>query len=213
MASQAQRMVAANAAPQEARALALLAADIGQNKLGLSPTAVVDAQNTAAVDSSPSPTPNQPVDTLAVGEAIQTATAIRPTSTPTPQPAGTLTPLPTFTRRPTSAAIPTISAPFTSTGRQSVCDNSIQPGLLAIQVNGADGKPLAGVRIQITWQDGDSTFYTGLDPEINPGYADFVMAPNIKYHVRVGDASLLLDEVTMQANCAWKLEFTQQRNQ
>jgi len=46
---------------------------------------------------------------------------------------------------------------------------------------------MPGVRIQINWKDGEETFFTGLKPDINSGYADFEMTAGTVYSLRVGE--------------------------
>ncbi len=161
--SQSQRLLASEAKPGEAEALALLAADLRK-------------------PLPPTPTSTLP-GTLLVGtpgsvQAVQTATPGGPTSTPAP----------TFTPRPTVFQ-PTIGVPFVLRDKLEVCDSATQPGLLQVDVVDRNGKPLAGVRIDITWSDGADYFFTGLYPEISPGYADFQMTPGTVYRLKVGGGS------------------------
>ncbi len=46
---------------------------------------------------------------------------------------------------------------------------------MRVFVSDASGKGVPGVKIIVTWTDGSDTFFTGMYPEINPGYADFRM--------------------------------------
>ena len=39
---------------------------------------------------------------------------------------------------------------------------------------------------------GSETFYTGLYPEINDGYANYEMTPGMEYALRVGEAGQLV---------------------
>ena len=45
---------------------------------------------------------------------------------------------------------------------------------------------------------GLDTFYTGLALEINPGYADFQMTPDIVYAVRAGDNGEVVSGLAVQ---------------
>lgn len=206
LAAQAQRMIAAKQPAEEARALAVLAADMGKPQGAVTPTgqtAVAAQEETATVEPSP-------LATMAVDQAILTATLPLPTVTPTITltPTATLTLRPTFAPRPTATIIPTLGAPFKLTSKSTVCDSSITPGLLEIQVNDADGKPMPGVQIQVTWQDGDSTFYTGLAPDISRGYADFLMAAGVKYALRVGETSKPVEDLSIpDCGGGWIIEF------
>jgi hypothetical protein len=206
LASQAQRMLAENQPPQEARALAILAADLGKpaNNAAVgtpSPQAVAGTNNeqtaTLALTS-------QATTTQEISSAIQTPTLPQPTPTPTI----TLTPMPTFTPRPTATPARILDAPFTLKSKKEVCDTTVQPGLIQIQVTDADGKALPGVQILITWQNGEDTFYTGLAPEIGPGYADFIMSPGITYNLKVGEASKVVSGIAIPGcGGGWKMEF------
>jgi hypothetical protein len=85
--------------------------------------------------------------------------------------------------------------------------------MLQLEVTGEDGRPLPGVRVQVTSQDGTETFFTGLAPEISAGYADFQMTTGILYSLEVGDASEPLDGLKSSSTCGWQLEFTQQKGE
>ena len=215
LASQAQRMLAENLPAQEARALAVLAADIGRG----SAQPVGQASTPESVDGTAVEVTEPVAETALLPEtpageavtqepvaAVQTPTALLPTATPTP----TRTPPPTFTPRPTATPIPVQGAPFTLKSQREVCDGSVPAGLLQIEVSGADGRPMPGVRVLVTWQDGEDIFYTGLVPQVSPGYADFLMTTGIPYNLRVGEASEPLDGIKSSGSCGWKLEFTQE---
>lgn len=59
--------------------------------------------------------------------------------------------------------------------------------MLSIQINDASGNPVAGIKIQISWQGGQNAIFTGLMPEINAGYANFMMTQGISYTVQLTD--------------------------
>jgi hypothetical protein len=44
---------------------------------------------------------------------------------------------------------------------------------------------LPGIEITITWSGGEERFFTGLQPEIGMGYADFVMSLDNSYALQV----------------------------
>jgi hypothetical protein len=208
LASQAQRMLAENQPPQEARALALLAADLskpgGSTSGGTPSPQVVSGDNSELTPTTE--TGIQASSTPDVSSAIQTPTLPLPTLTPTI----THTPLPTFTLRPTATAARILDAPFTLKSKKEVCGTTAQPGLIQLQVTGADGKPLPGVQILVTWQSGEDTFFTGLAPDISPGYADYTMSPGITYNLKVGEASKVVNGVTVPAcGGGWKMEFVE----
>lgn len=218
LAAQAQRMIAADAPAEEARALSILASDLGKPADAV--TVITDqpaaetrepAEIKETETMSPDQTPVLPSATIDPGEAIRTATLPVPTvtSSPTQTATVTVTPLPTFTPRPTSTARLIPDMPFRLLERNELCGVGQQPGLILIQVTDDKGQPLAGVRVVVTWENGEEIFYTGLVPEIGPGYADFKVTPGVVYSVRVGDASQEVREVTV-GSCSLLLAFTQQ---
>jgi hypothetical protein len=216
LAAQAQRLL--DQSPQEARVLALLAADLGrgaasvpaENAPGETPSAPAVAEVTAATPeespiTAPSATTNAAsTNTPEIPSAIQTPTVLAPTHTPTV----TQTALPTFTPRPTTTPVLALEAPFLLKNKREVCDTSIQPGQIQIEVAGLDGNPLAGVKILITWQNGEDEFFTGLAPEVSPGYADFTMTTGITYFIKVGEASKAMGGIAMPScGGGWKMTF------
>ena len=45
------------------------------------------------------------------------------------------------------------------------------------------------MEIDITWENGEEKFFTGLKPEIDIGYADFIMTPDVAYSVQLASGS------------------------
>ncbi len=209
LAAQAQRMLAENRPPQEARALAILAADLSQppDSARPTPSPQVVAELTRAVTGSAGQA-DIATATQETVMAIQTPTLPLPTRTPTI----TQTRPPTFTPRPTSTPLPVLSAPFVLTSKQEICDGSVPEGLLQVLVNDANGEPKPGVKITVTWQTGQDIFFTGLSPAVSPGYADFLMNPDTIYSLRVGEVSDVVDNLAI-GSCkgGWSLVFEQSR--
>jgi len=115
--------------------------------------------------------------------------------------------VPTFTPRPTATPLRVLDAPFIVMSKKEVCDRTVQPGLLQILVTDADGQPLPGVKIQVTWREGENFFYTGLAPDISPGYADFMMQEGFTYSLRVGEASETTKDLDIPAcGGGWVIE-------
>ena len=176
--AQAQRILAAGGSVDTARALARLSSDLNLPEGSLPPQ--TSAGTPAAGDPALPPTA-----TLSPDEQIQT---------PTPAPSPTRPQPPTFTPRPSPTRQPTQDAPFRLDDQQVVCgDPQRSAGLLAVETLDGGGNPLAGVRIQITWEGGENAFFTGLYPEISPGYADFVMQPDVTYTLRAGEGGELVE--------------------
>jgi len=44
-----------------------------------------------------------------------------------------------------------------------------------------------GVQVNVAWDGGLDTFFTGLQPAVSVGYADFQMTPRVSHSLRVGD--------------------------
>ncbi|NPV76499.1 MAG: hypothetical protein HPY59_08990 [Anaerolineae bacterium] len=165
---------------REVQALAALAAGLAQSQ------------------SLGTPFSPQLSSTPAGGETPQ---ELAPTATPkqdqmilTPTP----TPLATFTPRPSATPRAVLKAFFTLSDRQEVCDPELPQGLLQIEVLDSAGKPVAGVRAVMTWDGGQNAFYTGLNPRISPGYADFQMEPGRVYSLKVGEGGETITDLTPQ---------------
>lgn len=216
LAAQAQRMLAENNPPEEARAVAILAADLmrPQNAIVSTPAPETAARLTetslftrteSTTASSTSPT-SATLETVA---ALQTPTSPPPTSTAT----ATRTLQPTFTPRPTATPLPVLDAPFILKEKNEICDGTIQEGLVRITVTGSDGTPLPGVPITVVWQDKQDVFYTGLIPENGAGYADFLMESGVTYTLSVGTVNDLLEMLSIP-ECDGGLDISfEQKNQ
>ena len=44
---------------------------------------------------------------------------------------------------------------------------------------------MAGVEALVVWDIGQSTFFTGLKPELGPGFADFTMQEGVTYSLQL----------------------------
>jgi len=185
LAAQAQRLLAANSSDRNAHALAFLAA-------ALAPPSTSSETPDVSISETPSQTPNltalavSPSATLAPGQAVQSPT-LQPSATRTITSTITRTPLVTFTPRFTDQPTATLGAPFALKDRQKVCDPSLPQALLQVEVENSAGEGIPGVQIRVEWPDGQDTFFTGLMPDSGPGYADFVMSPQVAYSVRAGE--------------------------
>ncbi len=138
---------------------------------------------------------------------------------PTPGPVAFATPIPTLTLTPTLTPPPTKTAtppiptntPFQAiepTGTpasggyelnrlQSFC-NPDASGMIEVRVYDRLGQGMPGVPVQVMWSGNQNdTFYTGLKPEREPGYADFQMSPGLSYTVML--STLVSDPPTVEA--------------
>lgn len=204
LAAEAQRMLAEDQASQEARALAILAADLNRPISPLpSPTAPAVAQSTEETVEATA--------TLPQGQAIRSPTPLPPTRTPTPfiSPTPTRTRIPTFAPRATATPVPAQTALYELKSKQPVCNGTLPDGLMQIEVTDAKGQPQAAVKVTITWNQGEDVFYTGLAPEISPGYADFLMLPGGSYSIKVGEISDAISGIDYQEGCGWRIVVDQ----
>lgn len=125
---------------------------------------------------APTPTP-RPTQTPTPATPIPTATSTRrPTLTPTRTPTRTPTPTPTPTVGPDS--------PFGVAQSVVLCDET-SGGLLRIYVRDRLGVGVPGVEIMVSWAGGEDRFFTGFKPDVDPGYADFQMAPDERYQIKL----------------------------
>ncbi|MGW8251806.1 MAG: hypothetical protein ACWGO1_14275, partial [Anaerolineales bacterium] len=155
------------------------------------------------------PTANPTRDQTASVGATRTATATR-------------TPGPTSTPLPTRTSTPTPGAPFVLDRQELVCDPDLEQaseqGQVQVQIYDAAGQPVPGVEAIINWEGGENHFFTGLKPEINPGYADFAIQPGVVYTLRLAEGGQIIPDLT-PAECersngerywgAWRLVFVQ----
>ena len=189
LAAQAQQILAQGGSQSDARALALLAMALTQQPAKQASPTIVTASSapvTSPTLPEASATPeSSPTATLTPTPAV-TIIGNSPTATTTPG----LTLVPTRqTGTPPSTATPTTTpgAPFALQERSQVCDQTSAQPMLQVQLKDSAGNPVAGIEIHVTWQGGEDIFYTGLMPNINPGFADFAMTPDVVYTLRLTD--------------------------
>jgi hypothetical protein len=209
LADQAQRMLAKNTAPDEARALAQMAADMQSGPAVPGATLPVDQAATPTPAPSHPKSKASPTATLEIGQVVLT---------PTHAPTKTRTPVATFTPRALAQASATPGAPFALKAKTKVCDPKQTISLLQVEVHNAADAPVSGVRVDVTWGGGQDSFFTGLYPLKDPGYADFVMASGITYNLQIGEGGELVSKLTAP-DCkasdnstfagGWMLEFNQ----
>lgn len=116
-------------------------------------------------------------------------------SLPTVTPSPTLIPPPSKTPpapgpTPTSAVVimPTstpLAGSFVLARVQSFCDPELA-GVIEVRVYDARGLGVPGIPVTVTWSGNESdTFFTGLKPERETGYADFKMVAGRSYTVTI----------------------------
>lgn len=202
----------------EARALAALAHALGYRRTAFQPylPTTLPTATWTPVPVAPTSTPRP----LIVPTETPTPTPTE-TATPSPEEPGTDTGTPTVaastpTWTPTPSPIPTWTPTVTPTPRpryviveqERVC--APPGGLLTVTVLDMGGNPQPGVELLIRWNGGDDRFFTGLKPEIGPGYADFDLQSGQVYDLTVvgteSDVALGLDTAGCQGYPAsWKV--------
>lgn len=222
LAVQAQHTLAEGKAPQEARALGMLAVALGQSPPTLPVPGALGATG-APVGGSPSASPLA-LETQAITPTLSfTATLITTpsgsTSTPSSQatlPVPTLAP--TITLLPTRTPSPTPGAPFALKSEELSCKDGLGTPLVIVQAYDAAGQGVPGVEAVVEWDGGESHFFTGLKPELGAGYADFTMTPGVVYTLRLAAGGQIIPNLTA-TECegeaggrywgSWMLIFTQ----
>ncbi len=114
-----------------------------------------------------------------------------PEAQPSP---GTAAPAP----QTTSAELPATPTPalqYQLVDQQSDCSAASTVAMLKVQVLDARGTPVPGVRFAVTWDEGRDQFVTGLQPAANPGYADLVLTPQIRYNLALQGGAAPLYEL------------------
>ncbi len=185
LAEQAQRHLAEGGTAYEAQALADLAGVLGQAPIPFTASPVpTDTQSPptetptftlspTAIDTS---TPEfTPTATYTITPTATLTPTLGPTKTITPTPRATDTPAPTRTALPTRTLTPTLAPPFVLDKQIQVCNPNLSEPQIQVFINDAAGQGVPGVEIIITWDAGQESFFTGLKPEIDLGYADFVI--------------------------------------
>ena len=101
------------------------------------------------------------------------------------------------------------------------CADDPNQARLQFIVRDSEGKDLPNIGIEIHWNNGEDTVYTGLKPERGAGYADFDAAPGIFSAAIPNTESEVAEDLRIgepPANCrndrgqtprGWKLIFQQ----
>lgn len=112
---------------------------------------------------------------------LPTPTAIPPaTKTPTPEGAARATATPPRVQPPT--ALPQADFELATVRTDCIAEFS---GVIEVFVQDFNGEGIPGQAVRVNWNEGESTFYTGLKPERGPGYADFQMESGRGYTVEM----------------------------
>jgi hypothetical protein len=229
LAVQAQQSLAAGKAPQEARALGMLAVALGQSPPTLPAPGTLGATgapaggSASALPGEETASPMTPGTQAITQTLTSTATLITTPSggMPTPasqatQPGPTLAP--TITLLPTRTSSPTPGAPFALKSEELSCKDDLGTPLVIVQAYDAAGQGVPGVEAVVEWDGGESRFFTGLKPELGMGYADFAMTPGVVYTLRLAAGGQIIPNLA-PTECeaqdggrfwgSWVLVFTQ----
>lgn len=195
VANQALRAAAEGRPPSEVQALALLAEALGSPVEIVAPTA--SPTPTALPSSTPSPTPTLAFTPTPPEPAPETV-EIDPAATESTPSGNALPQTPAFTPRPALTPTQTPGAPFVLRDREALCDPSLPDPLIQVFVFDASEQPVPGAAVNISWPGGQERFFTGLKPEISPGYADYQMDPETVYTLRLGDGGQTISDLQAQ---------------
>jgi hypothetical protein len=130
----------------------------------------------------------------------------------TPQPIATSTPTATPEPQPTVPPTATLTPDYQVVERVAECTRSPRLPQIRVTVWNELGQSVPGKEVWITWEDGGADrFVTGLKPEIDPGYGDFDMQPDLAYNVGVNKptsivvSGLRADACESDGRMSWRL--------
>lgn len=206
LAQQAQRTRARGGTPEDAQVLADLASVLGQAPV-LIPTSTTIKETqppsetpTLTLSPTQTETPTLEFTPTATDTITPTATitpTLGPTSTVTRTPRATNTPEPTRTPLPTLTPTATLAPPFVLDKQVQVCNPNLTEPQIQVFINNAAGQGVPGVEVILTWAGGQESFFTGLKPEVDLGYADYVMRPEIVYTLQVSGGGQLIPDLSI----------------
>jgi hypothetical protein len=119
-------------------------------------------------------------DTLIAPIGQPTSQVVIDLPTPTPVPPATKTPTPEGTARATPTPprfLPPTAVPQTDFAAPIIRTDCVPEfsGVIEVFVQDFNGQGIPAQAVRVRWDDGESTFFTGLKPERGLGYADFQM--------------------------------------
>ena len=183
--SLAERYIYENRDVRDVRALAQLADSMGQTSAAVRPfiaTPTVTPTPSATATREPTITPTKPT---ATSTATRTVTPTRRRATVTA----------TATRVPTRTPTPPPDR-FRVAQSVALCDEN-NGGLLRVYTRDGKGNPVPGIQVVVAWPGESDTLFTGFKPEVDLGYADFVMEEGEEYSVTL----MGVDSETASAAC------------
>jgi hypothetical protein len=130
----------------------------------------------------------------------------------TPQPIASA--VPTATPEPLPTVVPTATPvpDYQVLEREAICTHGSRPPQIQVIVKDQIGVSVPGKVVLITWEGGgQDRFVTGFKPEIDPGYGDFDMQPDLSYNVGVDKptsvvvSGLRADPCESDGRTSWRL--------
>jgi hypothetical protein len=208
---------------EETRSLARLAYDLGVSDVALLPY-IQQPTPTPEPSPTPQPTPTEvviptatPTETPAEPTATSTEAPPEPTSTATqPPPAPTHTP----TTPPEDTPTPTVAVDFDYQLVEKSdlgCTTDRDGDYILVYVRDVDDRGVAGVKAVVEGPGVEDSFFTGLKPDIGPGFADFLVTIPGSYSVEVvGGKTQVAQGLAFDADCpaetphrSWRVVFRQ----
>ena len=202
---------------EETRSLAQLAYDLGVTDVALLPYI-----------QEPTPTPQPTPEPTPTEEATETPTETppgpSPTPTqPTPEPTATATqppPTPTYTPTtpPADTPTPTVASDFDyQVVEQSDlgCSSDRDGDYILVYARDENDRGVAGVKLVVKGPGVEDSFFTGLKPEIGPGFADYLVMAAGSYTVQAAEGrSQVTQGLSFAADCpaetpyrSWRVVF------
>ncbi len=208
---------------EETRSLAMLAYDLGVTDVSLlpyieqptatpEPTATLEPTPTEQVEAPPTVTPTA---TPPEPSPTPTETPAEPTATATTPPP-TATPSPTATPEATATPLPAGDFDYQLVERTDLgCSSERDGNYILIYVQDENERGVSGVELLVTGPDVEDSFFTGLKPEVDSGFADFLVTASGSYSVEiVAGSSHVAEALAFGDDCpeesphrAWRVVF------
>jgi hypothetical protein len=208
---------------EETSSLAMLAYDLGVTDVSLLPYI---AQPTATPEPTATlePTPTEQVEAPSTVTPTETPPEPSPTSTETPAeptatattPPPTATPSATATPEATATPLPAGDFDYQLVERTDLACSSERDGdYILVYVQDENERGVAGVEVLVTGPNVQDSFFTGLKPEVDSGFADFLVTASGSYSVEiVAGSSHVAEALTFGDDCpeesphrAWRVVF------
>ena len=186
---------------EESRSLARLAYDLGVEDLALLPY-IQTPTPTVEIILSPTITPTLEAT------VVPTPTELPPDGSPAPtEPPAVATPPPL----PAAGEVDFQLVDQSDLG----CGSDWGDNYILVYVQDEHGRGLAGIQVIVSGPGGEDSFFTGLKPEVDPGFADFLVTTTGTYTVQVlSGTSQMAEGITFADACpaenpyhVWRVAF------